>query len=118
MMMMMEKSTIPPHFGIKGSINHTFPKDLEERNVHIASTLTDWRRPKSGKLVVFLNNFSAAGGSTALLLEDGPLPVVGENNIPMSAKSQSSLKQNIRGLISLSNDKSRSGSTESFVYSE
>ena len=112
-LMMMEKSKIPPHCGIKGSINHTFPKDLEERNVHIASTPTAWRRPKNGKRVVFLNNFSAAGGNTALLLEDPPLPAVRENKpkdprsihiVAMSAKSQSSLKHNIIGLVNFLDD--------------
>ena len=106
-LMMIEKEIIPPHCGIKGSINHTFPDDLEDRNVHIASTPTHWRRPGTGKRVVFLNNFSAAGGNTALLLEDAPLPASMEDRpkdprsthiVAVSAKSPLSLKHNIMSL--------------------
>lgn len=112
-LMMMEKSIIPPHCGIKESINHTFPADLEERNVHLAYTPTHWRRPENGKRVVFLNNFSAAGGNTALLLEDAPLPGTGEEKsrdprsthiVALSAKSQFSLNQNVKSLIRLLDD--------------
>ncbi|KAK4230211.1 PaPKS1 melanin biosynthesis polyketide synthase encoded by the PaPKS1 protein [Podospora fimiseda] len=73
-LLMMQKNAIPPHVGIKqGSvINKTFPKDLSERNVNIAFHVTPFKR-KDGKLRrVFINNFSAAGGNTGLLLEDAP----------------------------------------------
>ena len=103
---MMEKGIIPPHCGIKGTINRTFPKNLEERNVHIAFQPTPWKRPDGKKRRVFLNNFSAAGGNTALLLEDGPipLPIEGQDTrtshiIAVSARSKVSLKKNIEALI-------------------
>ena len=105
---MMEKGIIPPHCGIKGKINRTFPKDLEERNVHIAFQPTPWKRPEGKKRRVFLNNFSAAGGNTALLLEDGPLsaPIKTQDPrtnhvIAVSARSKVSLTKNIEGLIGL-----------------
>ncbi|KAK3681664.1 polyketide synthase [Podospora appendiculata] len=74
-LMMMKNSEIPPHAGIKTKINHNYPLDLVERGVHIALETTPWRREDSvhGKRAVFLNNFSAAGGNTAVLLEDAPL---------------------------------------------
>jgi acyl transferase domain-containing protein len=73
-LMMMKNSEIPPHCGIKTRINHNYPLDLAERGVRIAFNPTPWRREDSisGKRAVFLNNFSAAGGNTAVLLEDAP----------------------------------------------
>lgn len=102
---MMEKDIIPPHCGIKGTINRTFP-NLEERNVHIAFKPTPWERPKGQKRRVFLNNFSAAGGNTALLLEDGPEAYPIEHRDPrmhhiiaVSGRSRFSLKKNVESLI-------------------
>lgn len=104
---MMEKNTIPPHCGIKGTINRTFP-NLEERNVHIAFKPTPWQRPKGQKRRVFLNNFSAAGGNTALLLEDGPESRPIEHRDPrmhhviaVSGRSRFSLKKNVESLINV-----------------
>lgn len=73
-LMMMKHSEIPPHCGIKTRINHNYPLDLPERGVNITSKPTPWRREDtaSGKRACFLNNFSAAGGNTAVLLEDAP----------------------------------------------
>lgn len=73
-LMMMKHNEIPPHCGIKTRINHNYPMDLAERGVNIASQPTPWRRQDtpSGKRACFLNNFSAAGGNTAVLLEDAP----------------------------------------------
>lgn len=73
-LMMMKKSEIPPHCGIKNKINRNYPKDLKEKNVRIASEPTPWLREDSANRTrrVFLNNFSAAGGNTAILLEDAP----------------------------------------------
>ena len=103
---MMEKNLIPPHCGIKGTINRTFPVDLEERNVHIAFEPTPWKRHGGQKRKIFLNNFSAAGGNTALLMEDGPVNVPAKKCDPrtshivsVSARSKVSLKRNIECLI-------------------
>lgn len=104
-LMMMRKNMIPPHCGIKTKINHNFPTDFPQRNVHIASEPTPWNRPNGGKRKTFVNNFSAAGGNTALMVEDGPL---NEENVVdsrsahpvlVSARSQSSLKNNISALV-------------------
>lgn len=103
---MMEKSEIPPHVGIKTKINHGFPTDLKARNVNIALEPTAWKRPDGGKRTVFLNNFSAAGGNTALLLEDAPVvapaPATDGRSshlVAISAKSISSLEKNVQALI-------------------
>ncbi|KAG7144862.1 Conidial pigment polyketide synthase PfmaE like protein [Verticillium longisporum] len=71
-LMMLQKNAIPPHVGIKKDINKTFPKDLAERNVNIAFHMTPLKRHDGKPRRIFINNFSAAGGNTGLLLEDGP----------------------------------------------
>nr|BAD22832.1 polyketide synthase [Bipolaris oryzae] len=105
-LMMMKKNAIPANVGIKGVMNKTFPKDLAQRNVHIETTQVAWPRKGAEKRKIFLNNFSAAGGNTAVILEDGPLPEEPKGVDPrtmhmvtVSARSITSLKKNINNLI-------------------
>lgn len=106
-LLMLQKNTIPPHVGIKGDINHTFPKEMDERNIHIAFKPTVWPRKGGQRRFAFLNNFSAAGGNTALLLEDGSstnTPRTGEDGrqthvVVVSARSTASLKGNVQRLL-------------------
>ena len=103
---MLENNLIPPHCGIKTKINHTFP-DLEARNVHITlGAPSPWKRPARGKRSLFLNNFSAAGGNTSLLIEDGPLMINAKEEDPrstavvaVSGKTKTSLIQNVENLV-------------------
>lgn len=104
-LLMMQKSRIPPHCGIKGKINSRFPTDLTQRNVHIALTETEWIRPVGGKRRSFVNNFSAAGGNTALLLEDAPSSNIEHSADPrryhtvaVSARSLKALSRNMEAL--------------------
>lgn len=107
-LLMMEKNIIPPHCGIKGKINHKFPTDLEERNVHIAMTATRWDRLNEFNNIrrAFVNNFSAAGGNTALIMEDYPelkmssarLDPRTAHVVTISAKSIPSLRGNLEKL--------------------
>ena len=106
-LLMMRNDTIPPHVGIKTKINSKFPKDLTERKVLIASSPIPWKRPVTGLRKVMINNFSAAGGNSALLLEDAPIEMVDGGKDPrsshliaVSAQSAKSLKGNIESLIS------------------
>ncbi|GKT47439.1 non-reducing polyketide synthase pks27 [Colletotrichum spaethianum] len=105
-LMMMKHSTIPPHIGIKTKINHRLP-ELQERNTRIATVPTPWLRPHNNSRRVLLNNFSAAGGNTAIVLEDAP-PV--DHNftgpdprrqhiVTISAKTADSLVANLNNLI-------------------
>ncbi|KAM5343388.1 hypothetical protein ACJ41O_011925 [Fusarium nematophilum] len=110
-LLMMQKSIIPPHCGIKGTINHGFPTDLDRRGIRIAFKETDWSRPLNGKRRAFVNNFSAAGGNTALLLEDAPAetrPAVEDprtsHTVAVSARSSKSLKRNILALADFIGD--------------
>jgi iterative type I PKS product template protein len=104
-LMMLQKSTIPPHIGIKKTINKTFPKDLAERNVHIAYHSTPLIGKPGQPRRVFVNNFSAAGGNSGLLLEDGPAQVRGAIDgrsthvISITAKSKSAMIKNTERLI-------------------
>ncbi|KAM0245977.1 hypothetical protein ACHAQJ_010382 [Trichoderma viride] len=107
-LLMMQKDMIPPHCGIKGKINHKFPTDLDERNVHIARIATEWKRRDefNNTRRAFVNNFSAAGGNTALLVEDYPEPMISSSQldsrtahlVTISAKSIQSLKGNVEKL--------------------
>ncbi|KAG9546492.1 polyketide synthase, partial [Aureobasidium melanogenum] len=104
-LMMMKKNAIPANVGIKGEINKTFPKDLKDRNVHIPQQQIDFPRNGAEKRKIFLNNFSAAGGNTAILLEDGPLREApkavdprGTLPITVTARSIAALKNNIQRL--------------------
>ncbi|OAA34323.1 Beta-ketoacyl synthase [Metarhizium rileyi] len=109
-LLMMEKNMIPPHCGIKHKINHKFPTDLNERNVHIARTATQWKRRDEvhGIRRAFVNNFSAAGGNTALLVEDLPQHRMNQHRlddrtahvVTVSAKSMKSLRGNLENLRS------------------
>ncbi|EMF09017.1 ketoacyl-synt-domain-containing protein [Sphaerulina musiva SO2202] len=101
-LMMMKNNKIPANVGIKGVMNKTFPADLKDRNVHISQQQVDWPRKTAAPRRVFLNNFSAAGGNTALLIEDGPLreapkAVDPRSTLPItiSARSIASLKRNL-----------------------
>ncbi|EWG41233.1 hypothetical protein FVEG_03379 [Fusarium verticillioides 7600] len=108
-LLMMQKNTIPPHCGIKTKINQGFPKDLDHRGVRIAlKDGVDWTRPEGGKRRVLVNNFSAAGGNTSLLLEDAPAihlerqhqdaDVRTEHVVAVSARSTKALEENLKAL--------------------
>ena len=105
-LLMMKHDTIPPHCGIKpgSKINHGYP-DLGARNVHIAFKPTPWVRKDQPRRVL-INNFSAAGGNTALVLEDAPIRVVSDEHDPrtsypiaVSGHVANSLKKNLQSLL-------------------
>ncbi|RAH69481.1 putative polyketide synthase [Aspergillus aculeatinus CBS 121060] len=109
-LLMFQKNLIPPHCGIKGVINQGFPSDLQARGVQIASRLTPFPKPAKGgrRRMVFVNNFSAAGGNSAMLVEDAPeRPVVAVDTskvvstavVAVSAKSLASFGNNARSLL-------------------
>nr|A0A067XNI2.1 RecName: Full=Non-reducing polyketide synthase ptaA; AltName: Full=Pestheic acid biosynthesis cluster protein A [Pestalotiopsis fici W106-1]AGO59040.1 PtaA [Pestalotiopsis fici] len=104
-LLMFQKEAIPPHAGIKNSINPGFPKDLDKRNINIPYQKTAWPRSTDRKRIAVVNNFSAAGGNTTIAIEEGPLrQTIGHDPrtthlIPISAKSKVSLKGNIQRLI-------------------
>ncbi len=109
-LLMLQHGMIPPHCGIKKSINVGFPQDLMARNVHIANKKTPFSSIDGTPRRIFVNNFSAAGGNTALLLEDAPPQRRGRDDlrrhwvIAVSAKSRTALKANTIKLIQYIDD--------------
>lgn len=109
-LLMLQKNMIPPHCGIKTEMNQTIPKDLKERQLQVAFAPTPFPRPLDSPRYVFINNFSAAGGNTAVLLEDAPISSALELDprsshvVVVSAKSLSSFKQNVNRLLAWTND--------------
>ncbi|KAK1751370.1 Non-reducing polyketide synthase aptA [Echria macrotheca] len=106
-LLMFEKGFIPPHVGVKNTINPTFPRDLDKRNLNIPWEKTPWERRPDRKRIAAINNFSAAGGNTTLLLEEGPQrlrearedPRGGAHVVAVSAKSKASLKGNLERFL-------------------
>ena len=104
-LMMLKKDAIPPHIGIKKDINKTFPTDLGDRGVNIAFHKTPFVRRDGKPRRVFVNNFSAAGGNTGLLLEDGPrykaatIDPRSHHVITVTAKSKAAMVRNAEGLV-------------------
>ncbi|KAH6713487.1 BcPKS12, polyketide synthase [Leptodontidium sp. MPI-SDFR-AT-0119] len=104
-LMMLQKNAIPPHVGIKNTINKGFPSDLAERNVHIAFHKTPLRKRTNAPRRIFVNNFSAAGGNTGLLLEEAPplkRAVVDPRSthvVTVTAKSKSAMLRNAERLM-------------------
>lgn len=104
-LLMLKKNAIPPHVGIKNSLNPLFPKDLDKRQVHIPYEKVQWPSMPGKKRLAVVNNFSAAGGNTSLLIEEAPLRKVTATDprsthvVAVAAKSKSSLKGNLERLL-------------------
>lgn len=106
-LLMLQKSVIPRHIGIQHEINPGFP-DLQSRNMRVPFDNTPWESRNGLPRIAFLNNFSAAGGNSSILIQEGPaklllpLDVDPRGSLPfvVSAKSLSSLKRNTERVIS------------------
>ena len=103
--LMLQKQAVPKHVGIKNSINPTFPKDLDKRNLHVPYQTVPWPHIAGKKRVAVVNNFSAAEGNTTLAIEESSIRQVVEVDprsnhvVALSAKSKASFKGNIERLI-------------------
>jgi acyl transferase domain-containing protein len=108
--------------GIKHSINPGFPKDLDKRNLHILFQKTAWPHVPGKKRIAAINNFSAAGGNTTIILEEAPIrETIGTDPRPshviaVSAKSKVSIKGNIQRFIDYL-DKNPDASLSNLSYS-
>lgn len=104
-LLMLQKNAIPPHVGIKNSLNPKFPKDMDKRNVRIPYEKTEWPQVPGKKRIAVVNNFSAAGGNTTLAIEESPMREKTDVDsrsthvIAISAKSKISLEGNIKRLL-------------------
>jgi monodictyphenone polyketide synthase len=106
-LLMLQKSSIPRHIGIKTEINPRFPKDFDKRNVHIPFSQTAWPQTAGKKRIAAVNNFGAAGGNTMMILEEAPSDTLPRAEDPrpshviaVSAKTKASLTGNVQRLIS------------------
>ena len=104
-LLMFQNSAIPPHAGIKNTINPGFPKDMDKRNLNIPYKKTDWLRDPARRRIAVVNNFSAAGGNSCLAIEEGPLKETQGTDprathvVTVSAKSKVSMKGNLERWI-------------------
>ncbi|KAK0115060.1 hypothetical protein ONS96_013530 [Cadophora gregata f. sp. sojae] len=105
-LLMLRDDTIPQNVGIKGIINQTFPPDLQARNVNIPLKNVHWPKSQQKKRTIMVNNFSAAGGNTAVILQEAQNPPVSTMPDPrdahvvsVSARSRGALKRNLANLI-------------------
>ncbi|THV49725.1 hypothetical protein BGAL_0182g00180 [Botrytis galanthina] len=104
-LLVFQKSTIPPHVGIKTGLNPALPKDLDRRGIVIPYIATPWEKNSSQKRLAMVNNFGAAGGNTAMIVEEATeRPRIGEDTRPthpitISAKTPYSLQENLKRLI-------------------
>ena len=104
-LLMLQKSAIPPHVGIKNMINPGFPKDMDKRQLKIPFEKQDWPHVAGKKRVAVVNNFSAAGGNTTIALEEAPIKEISgidprsTHVVAVSAKSKVSMKGNLERWI-------------------
>ncbi|KUJ11557.1 polyketide synthase [Mollisia scopiformis] len=106
-LLVLREEKVPKHVGIKsGIMNHTFP-DFEQRRIKVAfGGHGSFPRTKERKRRALVNNFGAAGGNTALLIEEAPekaateiVDTRTEHVINVAAKTLTSIKNNIKNLI-------------------
>ena len=104
--LVLREQRLPPHVGIKNTLNHTFP-DLNKRRINIPREVTAFPSPQpQRRRRLLVNNFSAAGGNTALVLEEpieppqsavvDPRP---NHVVNVSAKTSTALRKNTQNLI-------------------
>ncbi|KAH8694080.1 putative polyketide synthase [Talaromyces proteolyticus] len=104
----LREQKLPPHIGIKSSINHNFP-DLEARKIIIPTeeTKLPQSQPDNNTQHVLINNFGAAGGNTAIIIQaptkdQSQKPRVDarpDHIVNITAKSKFSLTKNIANII-------------------
>ncbi|KAF9769443.1 hypothetical protein IL306_013160 [Fusarium sp. DS 682] len=106
-LLMFQHDTIPAHVGIKTILNPKLSTLVDQKNLHIPFQATSWARAPERKRFALVNSFSAAGGNTTLVLEEGPVQPTKDSDprpinshmITLSAKSKRSLKGNITQML-------------------
>lgn len=104
LLLMFQNEVIPQHIGIKTALNPAFP-DLAKHNVRIPYKQHLWPRVPDKKRIAVVNNFSAAGGNTSIVVEEAPLREITKGDprsshlITVSAKSKASFKGNLERLL-------------------
>jgi monodictyphenone polyketide synthase len=105
-MLVFQNGVIPPHIGVKTGLNPALP-DLNKMGVVIPFEAANWGPTNKQKRLAMINNFGAAGGNTAMIVEEAsPRPRSCEDTreahaITISAKTAHSLSLNIKRLVEL-----------------
>jgi acyl transferase domain-containing protein len=103
-LLVFKHNLIPPHVGVKTALNPAFP-DLEKLNIKVPWEGVSWDRSPDRKRYAIVNNFSAAGGNTTLVVEEPPLRALPEPDtraaaiVTITARSKKSFRSNIERLI-------------------
>lgn len=103
-MLVFQKGIIPPHIGVKTGLNPALP-DLVKLDVAIPFKAMTWDSVPKRKRLAMVNNFGAAGGNTAMIIEEATLkPRLSHDTrhahaITISAKTAQSLSMNISRLV-------------------
>ncbi|KAI0184872.1 hypothetical protein EV127DRAFT_503982 [Xylaria flabelliformis] len=102
--LVFQNGIIPPHIGVKTGLNPALP-DLGKTGVVIPFKAANWGPTSTQKRLAMVNNFGAAGGNTAMIIEEAsPRPRLCDDTrevhtITVSAKTAHSLSLNIRRLV-------------------
>ncbi|KAK1953603.1 ketoacyl-synt-domain-containing protein [Colletotrichum sublineola] len=103
-LLMFQHGKVPPHVGIKSQATDKL-QALEAANIRVPLAVTGLGTTKRRKRIM-VNNFSAAGGNTCLLLEEAPsrsAPLTRDPRqshvVVLSAKTVSALKSNTARLL-------------------
>lgn len=100
--MMLQRDTFLPHVGIKGEINPKLPPFADKYRI---ATHAPFKRRSRETRKLMINNFSAAGGNTSIVLEDATLGACDSvadprtsHVVTVSAKTLASLRGNVERL--------------------
>ncbi|KAL1863855.1 Type I Iterative PKS [Diaporthe australafricana] len=104
--MMLQRNTYLPHVGIRGEVNPKLPPFSDKYEI---ATSSPFHRQAGRTRKVMINNFSAAGGNTSIVLEDraltasdNSLEVIADPRtahvVTISAKTLASLRGNLERL--------------------
>ncbi|TRX88798.1 hypothetical protein FHL15_010257 [Xylaria flabelliformis] len=102
--LVFQNGIIPPHIGVKTGLNPALP-DLGKTGVVIPFQAANWSSSSTQKRLAMVNNFGAAGGNTAMIIEEAsPRRRLCEDTrevhtITVSAKTAHSLSSNIKRLV-------------------
>lgn len=103
-LMMLQRNIFLPHVGIKGEINPKLPPFADKYRI---ATHAPFERQEGKTRKLMINNFSAAGGNTSIVLEDAALnaddnSLVADPRtshvVTVSAKTVASLRGNVERL--------------------
>lgn len=70
-LLVLEKEKVPKHIGIKTKLNTKLP-DLTGVHIPLNGAILPRGNGRENRRSIMVNNFSAAGGNTSLIVRDGP----------------------------------------------